>query len=195
MKITAGARFNAARRLASRDRFANLSLAFYSGILLSFSVIAVAFTLDPLVSQALSVIGIFISVMMLIFSMKMFAERYAVESEQMHRCALEINEIRRRFSAEGIEKPAIFKKATSEYNMVLQKYSLSHADEDYAKYKYNNKFEFDHLKNNSKVSDVLGLAVLLIKENIFERFSVILSGVLLIFTASALIVTLWNQYN
>jgi hypothetical protein len=109
MKVTAGARFNASQRLASKDRFSNLALALFSAVLLSLSVIALAFELGPTFAKAVTVGSMVASVMALIFSMKIYADRHAVEAEQMHRCALEINEIRRNFANLDMEDPKILK--------------------------------------------------------------------------------------
>jgi SMODS and SLOG-associating 2TM effector domain family 5 len=190
MKVTAGARFNASHRLASKDRFANLSLAFYSAILLSISIITVAYTLDPFTAKALSVGGIVASVMMLILSMKMFADRHAVDSEQMHRCALEINEIRRLYQSEDIEKSTILKRATSEYNSVLQKYSVNHLEKDYLKYKFAHRWEFDDLSESRSFGEIFEVVARELGQNVFERISALAGAAGLAAAASALIASM-----
>lgn len=172
MKVTAGARFNASHRLASKDRFSNLALALFSAVLLSISVITVAFALDPSVAKGLAVASIMASVMALIFSMKIYADQHAVEAEQMHRCALEINEIRRKFAALDMSDPKMLTKATDEYNFVLQKYSLNHSDRDFKKYKYEHRWEFTDLKDHPNYEEKIVNATRSLLENPFERFSV-----------------------
>ena len=171
MKVTAGARFNASHRLASKDRISNISLALFSGFLLSVSVIGLAFDLDPAMSKSLSVAGIVASVMALIFSMKIYADKYAVEAEQMHRCSLEINEIRRVYAAEDMSNSKILIKATEKYNAILHKYSLNHLDEDFKKYKYEHRWEFEDLKEKSGSSVFTENTIRNLKENLFERLS------------------------
>jgi SMODS and SLOG-associating 2TM effector domain family 5 len=174
MKVTAGARFNAANRLASKDRISNLSLALFSGLLLSISVIGLAFSLEPAISKGLAVSGIAASVMSLIFSMKVYADKYAVEAEQMHRCSLEINEIRRICSLEDLSDTKAIISATEKYNAVLQKYSLNHADADFKKYKFEHRWEFEDLKGQSESSVFVQNTTRKLAENLFERLSALL---------------------
>ena len=190
IKVTAGARFNASHRLASKDRFANLSLAFYSAILLSISIITVAYSLDPLMTKALSVGGIVASVMTLILSMKMFADRHAVDSEQMHRCALEINEICRRYQTQELARSAILKRATAEYNAVLQKYSINHTEKDYLKYKYSHRWEFEDLTDSRSSGELFEIVARELGQNLFERVSALTGAAGLAAAVSALLASM-----
>lgn len=171
MKATAGARFNASHRLASKDRISNISLALFSGVLLSVSVIGLAFDLTPSMSKGLSVAGIVASVMALIFSMKIYADKYAVEAEQMHRCSLEINEIRRIYSGKDLSNQKILMEATNRYNAILQKFSLNHSDDDFKKYKYEHRWEFSDLKDRSGPSVFAENTIRNLRENLFETLS------------------------
>lgn len=177
MKVTAGARFNAANRLTSKDRISNISLALFSGFLLSVSVLGLAFDLSPAISKGLAVAGVVASVMSLIFSMKIYADKYAVEAEQMHRCSLEINETRRLCMAQDLTNPKVLTKASQEYNAILQKYSLNHTDEDFRKYKYTHKWEFDDIKENSVSLTFVENALRTLSENAFERLSALLGTI------------------
>lgn len=174
MKVTAGARFNASHRLLSKERFANLSLSLFSAVLLSISIIMLAFELSADVSRALSAGSIVASVLALVFSMKIYAERYAVEAEQMHRCSLEINEIRRMCSTVDLTNSKNLSKFTLEYNSVLQKYSINHSDRDYLKYKYEHRWEFNDLRNEPLVFERFSNVVRFSLENLFERAGVVI---------------------
>jgi hypothetical protein len=120
---------------------------------------------------AVTVGSIVALVMALIFSMKIYADRHAVEAEQMHRCALEINEIRRNFANLDMEDPKILKNTAKEYNFVLQKYSINHTDRDFQKYKYEHRWEFLDLTSQPNYEEKIGSVTRSLLENSFERFS------------------------
>lgn len=146
MKVTAGARFNAASRLVAKDRFANVSIAIYSAIVVSTSIITLTFDLGTILSRVVGVASLIASIIILVLSMKLFADRHAVDAEQMHRCALEINELRRFYiAAEITNKPSLI-AASDRYNAILQKYSINHSENDYLKYKFSHRWEFEDLR-------------------------------------------------
>ncbi|MCB2014782.1 MAG: SLATT domain-containing protein [Sphingobium sp.] len=147
MKVTAGCRFIASARLLEKDKAANISIAIYSSIVVSTSLIALVFDLGPIFSKVVAVGALVASIIILVLSMKLFADRHAVEAEQMHRCALEINELRRNFEARGFEKPAMIARAVESYNSILQKYSINHSEADFRKYKLSHRWEFEDLRD------------------------------------------------
>ena len=171
MKATAGARFNASHRLAAKDRLSNLSLALFSAVLLSISIITLAFDLEVAVARALTVGSAIAAVMALVFSLKTYADRHAVEAEQMHRCSLEINEIRRKYSILDMSNVKIYSKAADEYNLVLQKFSINHSDKDYKKYKYEHRWEFDDLEQRPNFLETIDNSFRSFSSNFYEKFT------------------------
>ncbi|MFC3579325.1 SLATT domain-containing protein [Sphingomonas hylomeconis] len=146
MKVTAGARFNAATRLSAKDRFGNVSISIYSSIVVSTSIVGLAFDLGATSTKIIGVATLIASIVILVLSMKLFADRHAVDAEQMHRCALEINELRRHYLATGFSGSSDLVSASEKYNALLQKFSINHSESDYSKYKYAHRWEFDDLR-------------------------------------------------
>jgi hypothetical protein len=144
LKVTAGCRFNASARLRRRDKSSNVLVSVYSALLICISVATFALPLGSNVIRYASFGGIVASILLLVMSMKNFAHQFAVEAEQMHRCALEINELRRlmlaRIAASGGLKS--IEDYSKTYNAILQKWSVNHTEEDYLRYKYKHKWEF-----------------------------------------------------
>ena len=171
MKATAGARFNASHRLAAKDRLSNLSLALFSAVLLSISIITLAFDFEVADARALTVGSAIAAVMALVFSLKTYADRHAVEAEQMHRCSLEINEIRRKYSILDMSNVKIYSKAADEYNLVLQKFSINHSDKDYQKYKYEHRWEFEDLKQKPNFLETIDNSFRSFSSNFYEKFT------------------------
>jgi hypothetical protein len=146
LKITAGCRFIAAARLERRERSSNVLVSVYSALLICVSIATFALPLGSSVIRYASFGGIVASILLLVASMKNFAHRYGVEAEQMHRCALEINELRRLLKAQA---PAIaeanLESYVDRYSVILQKWSINHSQEDFLDYKYKHKWEFDDI--------------------------------------------------
>ncbi|GGE05227.1 hypothetical protein GCM10011529_09540 [Polymorphobacter glacialis] len=70
----------------------------------------------------------------------------------MHRCALDINELRREGNAlllEQADKDA--PDFVRRYSSVLQKWSINHSESDFLKYKYEHRWEFEDLRDLSDV--------------------------------------------
>lgn len=176
MKVTAGARFNAASRLASKDRFDNISIAIYSSIVVSTSLTTLVFDLGPILSKGVGVGTLIASIIILVLSMKLFADRHAVESEQMHRCALEINELRRLYSAKCLHNSEDLLAVTDRYNAILQKYSINHTEEDYYKYKYSHPWEFEDLKDVDAARASRKQAQRDLRANLVEKIAALLGG-------------------
>ena len=148
MKVTASCRFIAAARLDKRDKSSNVVVSVYSALLICLSLAAFSLLLSSSLIRYVSFFGVAASILLLVMSMRNFAHKFGVEAEQMHRSALEINEIRRNLLAlpegQAIERLSYF---TNQYNSVLQKWSVNHDEDDFLKYKYNHKWEFEDIKN------------------------------------------------
>jgi hypothetical protein len=89
-------------------------------------------TLPPVVRNNLDFAVVFFSIMVLVSSLLHNSNRDAVNAEQHHRSALEINELWR----EARQKPMLpdnLEGVLNKYNIVVQKYSINHEDIDYLK--------------------------------------------------------------
>lgn len=148
LKVTAGCRFNAAARLGRRDKRSNVLVSVYSALLICVSIATFALPLGSATIRYASFAGIVASILLLVMSMRNFAHQFAVDAEQMHRCALEINELRRVVASlprEQAERD--LPEYVRTYNLILQKWSINHSEEDFLRYKYKHKWEFQDIRD------------------------------------------------
>jgi hypothetical protein len=133
MKTVASSRFNAAKRLETRDKRMTWITATTSAYVIVLTVLPYIETLPSTVRNNLDFAVVFFSIMVLVSSLLHNSNRDAVNAEQHHRSALEINELWRELR----QKPLVLddlKNVLAKYNEVLQKYSINHEDIDYLKY-------------------------------------------------------------
>jgi hypothetical protein len=145
-KVTAGARFNAAARLNKREKGSNVLVSVYSAFLICVSVATLSLPLSSNLIRYASFGGIVASILVLVMSMRNYAHQFGVEAEQMHRSALEINELKRKIEAQSAAIAAEnLPDHVKNYNHILQKWSLNHDQSDFMEYKYRHKWEFDDI--------------------------------------------------
>lgn len=146
LKVTAGCRFNAASRLSKREKGSNILVSVYSAILICVSIATFSLPLDSGLIRYVSFGGIVASILLLVMSMRNFAHQFGVEAEQMHRSALEINELRRLLLSLPVDRAEKrLEEFSRNYNEVLQKWSVNHDERDFVRYKYRHKWEFDDI--------------------------------------------------
>lgn len=143
MKATAGSRFNAANYLEKHDRNLTFLTAMTSCYIIGMTIIPYFLKLPPKVADELNLFTVFCSIVILVSALLQNSQRNAVNAEQHHRSALEINELRRALEVHGnsISKKDV-EEVTSKYNAVLQKYSINHTTLDYQKYLAENPEKF-----------------------------------------------------
>lgn len=142
-KSTAGARFNASKRLAGKDRALTRLTAFTSAYIIIFTALPYIAKLSPLASDHLNLINLSLAIVVLVSSLLQYSSNDVVNSEQHHRCALEINEMRRNLKASP--SPVSSGRVLEEverYNNILQKYSVNHDDVDYLKHKLTHRRDY-----------------------------------------------------
>ena len=153
MKVTAGSRFNAADRLRRQDKYANATQAVVSAVLICLAISSFVFTVVQAHSKEISFSSLVVSIFLLVITLRKASNNDTVNAEQMHRCALEINELRRFGAAlSEIEMSAEIKDITLKYNQIFQKWSINHTSEDFNKYKLQHRWEFEELKDISPAS-------------------------------------------
>jgi uncharacterized membrane protein len=103
MKITAGARFNADKRLRRTDRWTTVLMSFSSAYLIILSVTPYVISVDSFSQKWLGFFTIAISVLLLALSVLSYSGAYTSRAERFHSCALELQEIRRTLKFEGDE--------------------------------------------------------------------------------------------
>ena len=103
---------------------------------------------------------IFLSVVILVTSLLHNANRDAVNAEQLHRSALEINELYRELLAQGhVVGDENIKLFTERYNAVLQKYSVNHDEMDYLKYRITRPENFPWMTRRERMAKRLWLVL------------------------------------
>jgi hypothetical protein len=90
--ITKGARLNAARRLESRHTWSTRAVACLSAYLIGISLLLLTDSLraNPNIQLGLSIASIFVSVLVLVFSLVEGQADYRVKAERLHGCAKEL---------------------------------------------------------------------------------------------------------
>lgn len=146
MKITAGSRFNACKRLESLDRRLTAFTAMSSAFVIGLTILPYFVSLPKEVSDYLNLATVVLSVVVLVSSLLQYSSSNTVKAEQYHRSALEINELRRELK---FQEPTIsdedFLKISREYSAVLQKYSINHEDIDFFRYQLERLEDFPTL--------------------------------------------------
>lgn len=146
LKVTAGSRFNAAERLRAREKSSNFLTSIYSALLICISIATFSLPFDSISIKYFSFGGIVVSILLLVVSMRNYSHQYGLEAEQMHRCALEINEVLRLWTAlSQLEQNKQMEQYAQRYNAILQKWSINHTEGDFLKYKYKHKWEFEDI--------------------------------------------------
>jgi hypothetical protein len=143
MKATAGSRFNAANYLEKHDRNLTILIAMTSCYLVGMTIIPYFLKLPTKVAAELNLFTVICSIVILVSAILQNSQRNAVNAEQHHRSALEINELRRTLEVRGNSiSTNDLEEFTSKYAAVLQKYSINHATLDYQKYLAENPEKF-----------------------------------------------------
>ena len=143
LKVTRACRFSAAERLVGRDRRMALLVAMASVLVIALTTLPLIYKFPDSVSGDLSFITLTVSVLILAVSLFQYSSNDAVNAEQLHRCGLELNEIRRelRDKANSIDEASLTAIRTR-YDAILQKYSVNHQEMDFRKYMLEHPDEF-----------------------------------------------------
>jgi SMODS and SLOG-associating 2TM effector domain family 5 len=185
LKSTSASRFNAAKRLAAKDRALTRVTAFTSAYLIILTALPYFVKLPQEVSDNLNLLTVVFSIIVLVSSLLQYSSGDVVSAEQHHRAGLEMSEIARELA---IKLPSIqdaeLLLMTSRYNATLQKYSINHDDVDFARYQMENPEKYPWLT----WSDRLSIQV--------RTFAVkhVFSAVLIIITVLLLGLVFWYAY-
>jgi SMODS and SLOG-associating 2TM effector domain family 5 len=145
MKLSKGARFNASKRLEDRDRRRTTTMAYASASVIILTLLPAFFITPGWLASALSIATVAMSLIILANSLLQAQSNDPVKADQFHRCALEINSLRRQLRAiEGITAEQIASFST-DYDNILSRYNLNHDAEDSEKYRLEHPDEFPAL--------------------------------------------------
>ncbi|HYH39432.1 MAG TPA: SLATT domain-containing protein [Azospirillum sp.] len=175
MKITKGARFNAAERLGRRDRRMITITAFASVYVILLTILPMFVPMEGLFVNISNFITIIFSLIILAASLLQYSNNDPVRAEQHHRCGLEINALRRALrAAEPITKEIIFEHG-QKYDEILQKYGINHDPADLLKYKAEHPDEFPtehvHVEQNERRDEA--------RDNLLSRIIISMSAVVI----------------
>lgn len=132
MQQTARSRFTAAKRLEHRDRKITRLTGLSSAYLIGLTVIPYFLNLPPVVADHVNLLSVVMAVVVLVSSLLQYSRADATSSEQMHRSALEINELIRELISEPADASReVYLSYSGRYSTLLHKYSLNHDDLDY----------------------------------------------------------------
>ena len=135
MRVTAGARFNASKRLLKHDKRLNVSVAVLSCFIILLSIFQALKQLEDAANQNLTIFNIILSVSVLILALLQYASSDAVHAEQHHRCALEIEEVRRQLDIILVNPSEhSLMEVVNRYNSVLRNSNINHDDDDRSLY-------------------------------------------------------------
>jgi hypothetical protein len=151
MKTTAGCRFGAHKRLEERDQSLTRLTAFTSAYLMALTILPYVLKLPSASTDRVNLLAIFCGLVVLVSSLLQYSGRDGVNAEQFHRCALEINELRRKMKARAEELCIDETEGYADgYNAILQKYSVNHDEIDYRKYQLDRPEEFTWLSRGTR---------------------------------------------
>jgi SMODS and SLOG-associating 2TM effector domain family 5 len=135
MRLTAGARFEAARRHKKRFRTSNVSIIILSLYAMIASLVPTFIRLDNIMDQILSMLSLSMSVLVIAFTLLENAKRHDLRSELFLKCAQQILALHDRLKLSQIYNP---KKKTDKdlrntlevYHKIIGEFPDNHSDLD-----------------------------------------------------------------
>lgn len=136
MKSTAASRYNAAKRLESKERSLTRLTAFTSAYVVGLTVVPYFVHLPPGSADRMNLITFVLGLVILVASLIQYSARDGVNAELHYRCGLEIGEMRRRLKIvrDSIDDASLL-KVSDEYSSILSKYSINHDQVDFDQYR------------------------------------------------------------
>jgi hypothetical protein len=158
LKSTAGARFNAARRLEARDRSLTRLTALTSAYVVVLTVLPYFRSLPPEVADWINLFVVACTIVILISSLLQYSSSDVLNAEQHHRSALEIAELRRQMKLQSATMtPRSLQAFADKYSAILQKYSINHDDIDFQKFKADRASDFPELTRFNRLTTLAKL--------------------------------------
>ncbi len=135
VRITAGARFNAYRRLIWHDQVTQWSVALASVALIVVPLLEVLGATTGIASQWLTALQVVLAIVVLVFSLLLSRNNHAVRADRMHRCGLELKRLLRHLETfRGRDVPdATYAEFNQRYDDILNQHE-NHAPADYERY-------------------------------------------------------------
>ncbi len=186
LKLTAGARFAAAKRVSHLDSRLTAVTAFTSVYIVVMTILPYLVEVNPTSNGWTNLFTIGLSIFLLVVSLLHYSCQFSAKSELFHRSALEIQELKRelQFLGRDIAKEE-FQDISRRYNDVMKKFSLNHDDVDFWRYQleYSKDFQMGFFEKQIK----------LIKVKISYNYPVIILTVLTIFAICVVLLSIFEQ--
>ncbi|TPK42628.1 MULTISPECIES: SLATT domain-containing protein [unclassified Mesorhizobium] len=172
MKRGKGSRFNASKRLEKRDQTRTNIVAYASVSVIVLTLLPVFFSTARWLESLIALLTVGMSLLILAFSLLQAQAQDPVKADQFHRCATEINELRRRLRAKPEVDSAELELFGRDYDAILRRYSINHDDVDYDRYRVEHPDEFPgsnekqqadakrHVTNVDRLMSGIGAAVI-----------------------------------
>lgn len=145
MKRTKGVRFNASKRLEKSEKTKTSVIAYASASVIVITIVPAFFDVSTFVSGFVALSTVAMSVVILAATLIQNSEAGMVKSDQFHRCALEVNALRRSLLANEAARPEDVALVAAQYNDIMQRYGLNHDPVDYEQYRLEHLDEFPEL--------------------------------------------------
>lgn len=145
MKRTKGVRFNASKRLEKSEKTRTSVIAYASASVIVLTILPAFFRLPAFVTGLLALATVGMSVVILAATLIQNSDAAMVKSDQFHRCALEVNALRRRLLTDTSAATEELATYAAQYNDIMQKYGLNHDPVDYEQYRQEHLDEFPEL--------------------------------------------------
>lgn len=176
MKVTKGTRFNAAKRLERRDKRMITITAFASIYVIVLTVLPLFFRVSPFIVSLVNATTLIFSLIILASSLLQYSNNDPVRAEQFHRCALEVNALRRELQATEPSNPEVLFAFGKRYDEILNRYNINHDQVDFEKYKLEHPEEYPPAKTDAGAPKRVGAELEAVKA-LITGMSVIVIGV------------------
>lgn len=154
MKRAKGCRFNASKRLERRDAKRTSIVAWASVSVIIITLLPVFLPVAEWFKSLVSLSTIAMSLAVLAFSLLQAQSNDPVKADQFHRCATEINELRRQIRHSEIDRDSLI-TYSKDYDSILRRYSINHDEIDYENYIITHLDEFpDYKEENNKIKNL-----------------------------------------
>ena len=110
--------------------------------------IADIFQTPPWLTNTIALATVAMSLLILAYSLLQDQANDPVKADQFHRCATEINELRRKIRSRENVSAKELEVFSKEYDNILRRYSINHDDIDYERYQLEHPDEFPQLTSN-----------------------------------------------
>lgn len=142
MKRTKGVRFNASKRLEKSEKTKTAVIAYASASVIVLTILPAFFVLPTFITGMLALATVGMSVVILAATLIQNSDAGMVKSDQFHRCALEVNALRRSLLTSDPTDATEVARCASQYNEIMQRYGLNHDPVDYEQYQREHPDEF-----------------------------------------------------